>query len=169
MEKHLCDTAKLIYVYPGGKNKVFPHYAAVAAFAKTVRLENPKLICKTVEIGSSLSKEAEAEAVFRELGNGLFSDVQVCYEEGCRLVRKYRTIDISIENTESTRLRKDGVYLVTGGAGGLGFIFAEYLAKKSGGKIVLAGRSGMSDEISAKLDRIRAWARKQYICNPTFP
>lgn len=155
MEKHLCDTAKLIYVYPGGKNKVFPHYAAVAAFAKTVRLENPKLICKTVEIGSSLSKEAEAEAVFRELGNGLFSDVQVCYEEGCRLVRKYRTIDISIENTESTRLRKDGVYLVTGGAGGLGFIFAEYLAKKSGGKIVLAGRSGMSDEISAKLDRIR--------------
>jgi NAD(P)-dependent dehydrogenase (short-subunit alcohol dehydrogenase family) len=42
-----------------------------------------------------------------------------------------------------TRLREHGVYLITGGLGGLGLVFAEYLAKAVSAKLILMGRTAL--------------------------
>lgn len=46
------------------------------------------------------------------------------------------------------------MYLITGGIGGLGLIFAEYLADKVKAKLVLAGRSPLTPETKRKLEEL---------------
>ncbi|OQY57302.1 MAG: hypothetical protein B6247_00650, partial [Candidatus Parabeggiatoa sp. nov. 2] len=49
-----------------------------------------------------------------------------------------------------------GVYLITGGAGGLGLIFADYLAKQFKAKLVLTGRSELSAEKAYEIQSLNA-------------
>jgi NAD(P)-dependent dehydrogenase (short-subunit alcohol dehydrogenase family)/acyl carrier protein len=42
---------------------------------------------------------------------------------------------------KKSRLRKEGVYLITGGLGGIGLVLAEFLARRVSPKLVLIGRS----------------------------
>src|SRR5262245_44164995 len=44
---------------------------------------------------------------------------------------------------EQRRLRKAGVYVITGGLGGIGSVLAEYLAREAQAKLVLIGRRGL--------------------------
>ncbi|GAA1691497.1 hypothetical protein GCM10009745_41050 [Kribbella yunnanensis] len=47
---------------------------------------------------------------------------------------------------ETGRLRRGGVYLITGGLGGIGLEIAEYLAREFQAKLVLVGRSAPADD-----------------------
>ncbi len=60
-----------------------------------------------------------------------------------RLVQKMQEIDIPMQ-LNNTRFREQGIYLITGGMGGLGILFAKYLAKQYHGRIVLTGRRDLS-------------------------
>jgi len=42
-------------------------------------------------------------------------------------------------------VRRDGGYIVVGGMGGLGFVFAQWLVREGAGLVVLNGRSGPTD------------------------
>src|SRR5690606_2561140 len=59
------------------------------------------------------------------------------------------------QNSATAELKKSGIYLITGGAGGLGLIFAEFLARGYNARLVLSGRSELSAEGEAKLQEIR--------------
>jgi NAD(P)-dependent dehydrogenase (short-subunit alcohol dehydrogenase family)/acyl carrier protein len=50
------------------------------------------------------------------------------------------------ERTEIRRLRRGGVYLITGGTGGLGLAFAKYLAKTCRARIVLTKRTAFPEK-----------------------
>jgi polyketide synthase PksN len=52
-------------------------------------------------------------------------------------------------------LKQNGVYLLTGGAGGLGYLLAEYLAKQVKAKLVLTGRSALSETRSASMQSLK--------------
>src|SRR5262249_36367406 len=66
---------------------------------------------------------------------------------------------------QDTGLRKKGVYLITGGAGGLGLIFAEFLAKEFSARLVLTGRSELSAAQESKLEAMRRFgAEILYVC-----
>jgi acyl transferase domain-containing protein/acyl carrier protein len=47
----------------------------------------------------------------------------------------------SIETGQTPQLRQGGVYLITGGLGGIGLVIAEYLARTVKAKLILSGRS----------------------------
>lgn len=54
---------------------------------------------------------------------------------------------------EARRLKKGGVYLITGGTGGVGLTLAEYLAKEAAAKLVLVSRGGVESEDRAEAVR----------------
>jgi myxalamid-type polyketide synthase MxaB len=56
---------------------------------------------------------------------------------------------------ESSTVRGDGSYLVTGGLGGLGLKVADYLASAGARHLVLAGRSGASGEAQTAIEEMR--------------
>jgi NADPH:quinone reductase-like Zn-dependent oxidoreductase len=54
--------------------------------------------------------------------------------------------------TESLTLREDATYLITGGLGGLGLKLAHWLVDRGARRLVLVGRSGISDAARSQLD-----------------
>ena len=72
----------------------------------------------------------------------------VLYQEGKRYVCQIRPTTILSGNS---LFRTGGTYLITGGCGGLGFLFAKHLAKTQGVNLVLTGRSPMDAEKQSKL------------------
>ncbi|MBA3720787.1 MAG: SDR family NAD(P)-dependent oxidoreductase [Parachlamydiaceae bacterium] len=62
-------------------------------------------------------------------------------------------------------LRKNGTYLITGGCGGLGLLFAEYITKKVGNvNLILSGRSQIDQKKNKKIQHLEALgANVQYL------
>ena len=54
------------------------------------------------------------------------------------------------------RVRRDGTYLVTGGASGLGLVVARDLATRGAGRIVIVGRRGATDGAVPAIEDMRA-------------
>ena len=53
-------------------------------------------------------------------------------------------------------VRSDGGYIVVGGMGGLGLVFAQWLVRQGAGLVVLNGRSSPSGETQAAIEELRA-------------
>ncbi len=74
----------------------------------------------------------------------------VWYEGNHRMVNSIRPIQVE-ESSQTVPLKKGGVYLLTGGVGGLGMIFSRWLVEKYQAKLILINRS--SEE--AKKDKLQ--------------
>jgi polyketide synthase PksN len=120
----------LLYAYPASE----PAYEAVVGYAKSLGQEQPNFRLKTVGM------ENKIPDLFRELNN---ERLEVCYRAGRREIRTLEELP-GLPATESP-LKQGGVYVVSGGAGGLGRIFAEHLVRKYDARLVLAGRSELAE------------------------
>ncbi len=141
---------QLLYAYLANSKELQPHYAALSGFAKTVHQENSKLTYKTVALSSleNISKIA--------LDEFQTPDAQVWYEKGQRWIKQLQLLKKVSEGEKPVLLKEHGVYLITGGAGGLGLVFAEYLAKHFKAKLVLTGRSPLSQVQEDKINVLNA-------------
>jgi NAD(P)-dependent dehydrogenase (short-subunit alcohol dehydrogenase family)/acyl carrier protein len=70
-------------------------------------------------------------------------------------VRRYEPARFPAQDGPPSRLREKGVYLITGGLGGIGLAIAEHLAKCVSARLVLVARTPL-DPTSKKISRIRA-------------
>jgi NAD(P)-dependent dehydrogenase (short-subunit alcohol dehydrogenase family)/aryl carrier-like protein len=95
----------------------------------------------------------------------------VAYRGKHRWVESFEQVRLTDDGKERGRLREEGVYLITGGLGGIGFMLAEYLVKTVRAKLVLVGRTALpeqdefepwqagdsgEDEVSSKMMKVRA-------------
>jgi len=69
-------------------------------------------------------------------------EVVVAYRGPDRLVQEFRGVTLPPAPAGSG-LREGGVYLITGGLGGLGLVFARHLAETVRARLVLVGRKGL--------------------------
>ncbi|GAQ53472.1 SDR family NAD(P)-dependent oxidoreductase [Streptomyces acidiscabies] len=121
---------------------------ALGAFARTVRAENPLLAIQAIGLGEGVD---DAKALGAELaGHG--RDLEVSHTASGRRVL---TVDAAPSGDGPVVVRDGGVYLVTGGAGGLGRIVAEWLLARADARVVAVGRG----ERPADLDDRVAYRR----------
>ncbi len=109
-----------------------PERAALAAFARTVRTEAPLLAIQTVGLADTVDEMAALSAELRSPG----TDTEVRYAPQGRQVRS----GVEPAPAEPAALREGGVYIVSGGAGGLGRTIGRWLAEQAGVQVVLLGR-----------------------------
>ncbi|MGW0787714.1 SDR family NAD(P)-dependent oxidoreductase [Streptomyces sp. NPDC002911] len=107
-----------------------PVAAAVAGLARTVSLEQPSLAITAVECDGT----ADPDALLAEFAGD--PEPWVRHTPGGRHVRRYREADLGA----TTPIRPGGVYLITGGAGGIGRELAARLTGH-GATVVVAGRT----------------------------
>lgn len=157
IEQKPKEKIQLLYVYLGVKGIPQPHNDAINGFTRSLQIENPKLYCKTLEIQQDKGDSNKVlDAVLAEFHPETQDMMTVRYVEDDRYVRKLKQLNPEeIESSQSTILKEYGVYIITGGAGGLGFIFAEFLATQYKAKLILTGRSKPSSDVEAKFDEIR--------------
>jgi acyl transferase domain-containing protein/SAM-dependent methyltransferase/acyl carrier protein len=119
-----------------------PNYEAVVGLARTIALEHPLMSCRSIYIES----ENEPDEIIRqELAIPCEPGSEVRYAKEGRLVREFHRIHPSREGASA--FRETGVYVITGGAGGLGRILARHLGPHEKAQIVLIGRSA-ADAVS---------------------
>jgi polyketide synthase PksN len=146
-----------------------PQNDAIGGFIKALRLEHSKFVCKSLEIqqGTCINGDSLG-AVLAELGCDIQGECSVRYHGNERFVRTLKAFEFSSVETEApapaVTLRKNGVYLITGGAGGLGLIFAEFLAKEYQARLLLTGRSTLSPQLAAALAALGACGGEAIYC-----
>jgi acyl transferase domain-containing protein/SAM-dependent methyltransferase len=161
IECKLENAVQLLYLYSGTEDDWQLHDAAMTGFINTLHLEHPKLICKTVEVRQeNAGREQMMEAMSAELFARTQDATAVRYDALGRHIKKLQAFDLAEEASDASdaaalKVRENGVYLITGGAGGLGLIFAEFLAKQYRARLVLTGRSAPSAELEARLEELR--------------
>ncbi|MGM3182114.1 SDR family NAD(P)-dependent oxidoreductase [Dickeya oryzae] len=92
--------------------------------------------------------------LYQELTGQNFESV--CYEGAERYVLNVQPSPVVLSGTAVAEagIKQGGTYLITGGFGGLGFIFARYLAQHYSARLILTGRSAMNADRQAMADEL---------------
>ncbi|WP_193217115.1 SDR family NAD(P)-dependent oxidoreductase [Bacillus thuringiensis] len=118
------------------KNSVL---AGLYGILKTAKLENPRFNGQIIEMEKDESVSSITE---RLAANRFYSDAHIRYKEGNRFVTKLKEINCVQPVVDMPPWKDDGVYLLTGGAGGLGKIFAAEIARTvKNATLIIVGRS----------------------------
>src|SRR5207302_8055980 len=132
----------------------------------TLALENPPFSTKSVDL-SQIGKDekplgGEARVIWNEFCDQAWTAQEVRYgveskDGGKRFERYVRLLQqctLPEKGPSELPLRQKGVYLITGGLGGLGLVFAEYLARTFQAKLALVGRSAPQPKQEQKLRQL---------------
>ncbi len=166
IEQKLNHKLQLIFAYAASRDNVQPQYAAINGFTRTAYLEYPNITYKTVEWQSTRTPGAEIphdhllELIWREGEINGEASCSVSYRDGQRFVQRMKkcvqqAADYFANTAEGLPLKENGVYLITGGAGGLGLIFADFLAARVKAKLVLCGRSELTVKQQEKIEALK--------------
>lgn len=139
--------------------KDLPWMQALGGFAKTVKAERPDYRVCTVML-ENLIDDVQCKAMLNEVIIDS-CETEVSYCRNVRQVKRMR--ECSVERRTSNVIRKGGVYLITGGMGGLGRLIAKHIAETSETILVLTGRS-LEEKIADKLaELIKSGVNAHYI------
>ena len=122
-----------------------PARAVLLGPARVISKELPGIRCRAVDFGfPNGTPEDCAEALIAELRSS-GSGITTAYRKGERYLEGIEEFDLA-GAPAANRLEKDGVYLITGGLGGIGLEVARQLARQFKAHLILVGRSAIPPE-----------------------
>jgi len=128
-----------------GVEELHPVKATLRGPCKVIRQEYANVACRSIDLYCG-SEQVTADQLARQLAAELLSgreDQFVAFREGQRWLPTLEHVRVEAPLEGVPRLKEGGVYLITGGLGGIGFAFAQYLYEKYSAKLVLVGRSAL--------------------------
>jgi acyl transferase domain-containing protein/thioesterase domain-containing protein len=122
-----------------------PARAVLLGPARAIPKELPEIACRAIDVDFDRghAKECAAQLVAEMASPS--ENTTVAYRSGQRMVETLDRFDLS-GAPERHRLERGGVYLITGGLGGIGLIVAEHLAREFNARLVLVSRSKLPPE-----------------------
>lgn len=157
-----------------GEETLLPEKATILGLCKIIPQEFPQIRCDSVDMAISLTEKIHPrmiEQVFCEILHD-HPDQVVTYRGHHRLIPGFEAIRMDVLAPHVPRLKEKGVYLITGGLGGIGLEIGEYLAHALQATLVLTQRTPFPlrtewetwlathddhDLTSQKIRRIRDW------------
>ncbi|MGH3870235.1 MAG: SDR family NAD(P)-dependent oxidoreductase [Pseudonocardiaceae bacterium] len=135
-----------------GGERLIPRSACAVAASRTLALELPQISTKILDLDP-----VEAEGAARtQLVRRMLADLThrggadlVGHRLGHRWLQQFEPL--AAGNVSEPLLRQGGVYVLTGGLGGVGLCVAEYLAREYRARLVLLGRSASEEQIPVRL------------------
>lgn len=154
-----CDEiekAEIVMLYP---NKLAPYYEILNGFAKSIGAVSRKI--NITNIGMNGNQKMDYQILASLFEHTMFHNgSELKIQDGKVQTRRIVSLNRPKELGSEEPVRKNGVYILTGGTGGLGHIFAEYLAEMYQASIVLAGRKESSSEIEKQIKDLEAFGSK---------
>ncbi|MDE1145033.1 MAG: type I polyketide synthase [Azospirillaceae bacterium] len=118
--------------------------ATVWGLAKVLRLEQPSLPCRTIDLDpATTGQETEADRLLDELAIGGQAEVAL---RGDRRLHPVLVPLAPVASSQAPALSPDASYLVAGGSGALGSVMVDWLADRGARHIVIASRRGTVDD-----------------------
>ncbi|WP_433389472.1 SDR family NAD(P)-dependent oxidoreductase [Micromonospora sp. KLBMP9576] len=125
-----------------GVEPLDPIKAALVGLTRTLAREAPGVSCKVVDVGPGTTEQALAAELRAADGHEL-----VALRGHRRWVPDEQPLDLDGVPGSPGAVRPEGVYLITGGLGGLGLAMGKALARSGlRPRLVLAGRTALPDD-----------------------
>ncbi|NJM72574.1 MAG: SDR family oxidoreductase [Scytonema sp. RU_4_4] len=177
--QNISDALKLTVVTSNvhdvtGEDSLCPEKATLLGPCKVIPLEYPKINCSTIDIVIPSCENSSAAKLLDFLVTEITSqttDDTVAYRGHHRWVQTFEPVRLEREIVSKPKLKEGGVYLITGGLGGIGLVLAENLAQTAQAKLILVGRKGLpersqwqqwlethdnQDSVSRKIEKVLA-------------
>lgn len=122
-----------------------PAKALLHGPCRVIPRELANVTSRSIDVPATAPGSWQRERLVRQLVAELLAQPRervIAYRNTDRWVQDFEPVPLGSEN-RSAPLRRDGVYLITGGLGDLGLELAEHLAKTVSANLVLIGRSPM--------------------------
>jgi KR domain-containing protein len=134
----------------------------LSGLIETAALENPGVIGQIVLVDADVTTAEVAQRIDAEHADPRVGVVR--YAGDVRSSRRWQLIDAPHgPEPIGCAFKEHGVYLITGGLGGLGVLVAQdILARTANAKIVLAGRAAATGGKRAALEALRRTGRVEY-------
>ncbi len=118
--------------------KIYPYFASLYGMGKVIREEYSGLRCRCIDCDESTPVRELAEEVFRQ------SDYyQIAIREGRKYYPQLTPVELDAFDPSAAGFKEQGVYVITGGMGGIGLQLAQHIALQHQVKLVLISRSGL--------------------------
>lgn len=178
-KQNITDPLKLMVVTSNvhevtGDEKLSPQKATVLGPCKVIPQEYPNITCCCFDViipeSGNLPSQKLIDRLIAEL-TAKPTDLVVAYRGKHRWIQTFDPVRLDAAIEGKIKLRQGGVYLITGGLGGIGLVLAEHLAQKVQAKLILIGREGLPernqweewlathderDKVSRKIEKVRA-------------
>ncbi len=149
----------------GEEVKINPQNAALFGLGKVVGQEYSNLNCRCIDIDLNTS----SEEILLEL-SGESSTYKAVYRDHVRYIEELSKIPAADLESGTFDVKEQGVYLITGGTGGLGLEMAEYLASRNKVNLILINRSALGEKGTrsggklARIDEIKELGSSIELC-----
>lgn len=161
------EKVRYIALFKEDEYSSVPTESMFAAASKSVLPINNKFIIKTVQVVKSLMDNRLCETIERIIAQyDLLANESRFTENKIYGKELYAISDEGLSN-HSSAIKSNGTYVITGGLGGLGYIFSTYIAKKYQSRLILLGRSELSKESEMKITELRGYGSQvtYYACD----
>lgn len=129
-----------------GQEMLSPHHALILGPCCVIGQEHPTMRCRSIDIElpppCGQEEQTLVTELIREVSLGA-SEPVIAYRGLRRWIRSFVHIPLPAVDEGSINLKREGVYLITGGMGNIGLAIAEYLARSVQAKLVLIGRTAV--------------------------
>lgn len=158
-----------------GEETIAPEKATTIGPVRVIPQEYNHIHCRIVDIVLPPSGSQAKAKVINQLLNELQHKSEnkiIAYRGNFRWVKTFEPVRLEQSSVETLPFKQGGVYLITGGMGGIGLVFAEYLAKTAQAKLVLTRHSAFperhewekwltnhseEDPTSSKIRKVQQW------------
>lgn len=155
-----------------GEEESHPGKATILGPVKVIGKEFPNIHCQSIDIVIPPPGEGRTERLIDQLAAEIITpspEPVIALRGMHRWVQQFEPT--RLHNPGTPKLRERGVYLITGGLGGIGLTLAEHLAKTVRARLILTGRSafpakeewndwlavqGEDDAVSLKIKKVQA-------------
>ncbi|WP_375474224.1 SDR family NAD(P)-dependent oxidoreductase [uncultured Nostoc sp.] len=120
-----------------------PEKATLMGPINVIPQEYPNISCRSIDIvlpPAPWQKAKLLDQLLKEL-QAESEDRVIAYRGNYRWIRTFESVPLETPQASTLPLKTGGVYLITGGMGGIGLSLAEYLAKTVQAKLILIARS----------------------------
>jgi acyl transferase domain-containing protein len=157
-----------------GEECLCPEKVTMLGAVKIIPQEYPHLHCRSLDVVYSPRENGNELGLIEQILVECLTpsaEPMVAYRGKHRWVPTVTSVRLDGQANGTPRLRKHGVYLITGGLGGVGLALAEYLAQTVQPKLILTGRTAFpardawnpwlaahadDDDVSCKIRHVQA-------------
>ena len=132
-----------------------PEQAVLLGPARTIPKELPGFTCRSIDVDLEQQPAEECAAhILAQMASDR-DNATIAFRRGERFVEALERFTMD-GAPQRHRLVRGGVYLITGGLGGIGLAVAEHLAREYGARLVLISRSALPAEAQWEASLISA-------------
>ena len=126
--------------------------------ARSIAAEYQDVGVQVVDLSSREWRSSEAAGLTRavaSIASAQSDAIETAWRDGALHVRSSDILELAPATPEQLPLRNGGVYIVVGGATGIGLTVCDWLTRNYGARLLIIGRSPLDETRSAAIRMLR--------------